>query len=290
MLRLWLTIVFIALVAAMSASAQEFTPLSDAPLPEEYWRSNNITPPELIAGDKAEYPVEARFQLMSGLCSFSLVVDVEGNPQNVRIIHCTDSMFEASSLDAARQYRFKPAMRDGKPVPVAFSYVQRYHFAKYALSLRLLINTSWVPRKYFILDRHMGKGEIEEAIGRQIHYGFIPQRGGPSTPDADGVYQQTRAVTGPRLMVFFDEGYGRMAFFHEGSSACDVVLTVSVKGKALDPRINHCEQPELEEVVLNSLLKSTYKPGFVRGKEVPMRGLIHIAYGEITESVPAAQK
>jgi hypothetical protein len=113
-----------------------------------------------------------------------------------------------------------------------------------------------------------------------IRHGFIPQRGGASVPDSDGVYPLTRSVTGPRVIEFSDKGYGQMAFAHEGNSSCDVVLTVSEKGKASDPQVTHCERPELEEPAVDSLLKSQYTPGFVNGKAVPMRGSIHLEYGD----------
>jgi hypothetical protein len=138
-----------------------------------------------------------------------------------------------------------------------------------------------IPDKRWNLDRHMGKSEINQQLSKPIRSAFIPQLGGASVPDSDGNYSLTRNATGPRVIKFSDEGYGKMAFSHDGNSVCDIVLSVDLKGRPEDPQVSHCERPELEKPAIDSLLKSEYKPGFVNGKAVPMRATIHLEYGEV---------
>lgn len=283
MRRVWMLALAFALVP-FSGQAQQTAQAADTPVPSDHCVAKGITPPELIQGETAEYPVDARFKQIDGLCSISLVVGVNGDPQNVHIIHCTDPSFIGTSLDAVKQYKFKPATtQDGKPVAVSIPLVHKYHVSKYSLSLRAAFNwpvNSLIPDKRLYLDHHPSKSDVGRAVAMPIRHGFIPQRGGASVPDSDGVYPLTRSVTGPRIIEFSDKGYGQMAFAHEGNSACDVLLTISEKGKASDPRVTHCERPELEEPAVESLLKSQYTPGFVNGKAVPMRGSIHLEYGD----------
>jgi len=47
-----------------------------------------------------------------------LVVDVNGNPTHVRIARPIGMGLDEKALEAVRQYKFKPAMNNGKPVPV----------------------------------------------------------------------------------------------------------------------------------------------------------------------------
>ena len=278
----------LVLMAASPVSAQQARPLNDLPAPSDQWSAMKISPPELISGDRAEYPVEGRFQLIDALCLVSLVVSAHGEPQAVRIVHCTDSAFEDGSSDAVKQYRFKPATTaEGNPVPVSLSTVLQYHAVKYSLSLRMLINLPAIPDKHLAIDRRMSKADVGREMSKPIRYGFIPLEGGISAPDRDGIYSLTRSVTGPRVIKFADEGYGPMAFAHEGNSTCDIVLTISTKGKADDPHITRCERPELEKPVVESLLKSQYKPGMVRAKEVPMRATIHLNYGDDRAAPPS---
>ena len=83
------------------------------------------------------------------------------------------------------------------------------------------------------------------------------------------------------MAKFFDEGYGNTAFGSVGNNPCDIVLTISAKGKASDPVVTHCERPTLEKPAVESLLKSKYKPGSVNRKEVPIRASIHLEYGDV---------
>lgn len=284
MMRFLLAVALVFLCAII-ASAQHTTRVEDVPVPQEQWDANKITPPKLIYGELLDYPVEAAFQQIDGLCLLTLVVDTHGNPQDIRVFHCTDSSFEGTSLDAAKQYRFKPATtEDGKPISVQVRLMHHYHAVKYFLSLHMIVDWPIIPDKRLILDRRMSKSEARHAFGMPIHYGFLPQGDGPAVPDAEGVYTQTRSVTGPRVIKFDDKGYGRMAFFREGDSECDVRLTVNEKGKATDPQVVQCGTPELQKAAVASLLKSSYKPGYVRGKEVAMRGVIHLNYGDVKDT------
>ena len=74
------------------------------------------------------------------------------------------------------------------------------------------------------------------------------------------------------------------------TDACDVLLTISEKGKASEPKVAHCNRPELEKPAVESLLKSDYKPGMVNGKAVPMRGSIHLNYGDAPATPSEAPK
>jgi hypothetical protein len=114
-----------------------------------------------------------------------------------------------------------------------------------------------------------------------IHY-TISTPPGISSPDPgpDGVYPFTNLSTPPLIINFSDEGYRSIASLSTGSTACDILLTVSAKGKPYDPQMIHCEKPELEKPVIQALLKSHYKPGKVNGKAAPMRAAIHLEYGD----------
>jgi hypothetical protein len=82
------------------------------------------------------------------------------------------------------------------------------------------------------------------------------------------------------MTSFVDEGYGDNAFMDAGKSACDIVLTISDKGKPSDPQVIHCERPALEKLAVQSLLKSHYKPGKMNGKAVPIRASVHLEYAD----------
>jgi protein TonB len=47
-----------------------------------------------------------------------VIVDAQGNPQNLHIIRHLKMGLDEEALEAVSQYKFKPATLQGKPVPV----------------------------------------------------------------------------------------------------------------------------------------------------------------------------
>lgn len=77
-----------------------------------------VSMPEVIHSVEPEFSEEARKAKFQGLVTVSLIVDTNGIPQNVRVVRGVGMGLDEKAIEAARQYRFKPAMENGKPVPV----------------------------------------------------------------------------------------------------------------------------------------------------------------------------
>ena len=88
-----------------------------------------VTPPKLLNQSQPRFPEIARQQNISGYVILSLLVDTQGNPENVRVtksIADTAAKYQReaalaldqAAIDAVKSYKFKPAMKDGKPVPI----------------------------------------------------------------------------------------------------------------------------------------------------------------------------
>ena len=65
-----------------------------------------------------EFSEEARKAKVAGNVLVNLWVDTSGNPSHVRIIRGVGMGLDEKAVEAVRQYRFKPAMENGKPVLV----------------------------------------------------------------------------------------------------------------------------------------------------------------------------
>nr|MBA2677592.1 energy transducer TonB [Ktedonobacteraceae bacterium] len=77
-----------------------------------------VAAPQVIYRVKPEFPdaaVRAGFQ---GSVSLQFIVDTQGNPQDIRVVHHVGMGLEEKAIAALRQYRFKPGMYQGHPVPV----------------------------------------------------------------------------------------------------------------------------------------------------------------------------
>jgi TonB family protein len=77
-----------------------------------------VTPPKLIRQVEPEYSEEARQDRFSGVVDVYLVVDENGKPQDVRVAKPAGHGLDENAVKAVKKYRFKPAMKDGKPVKV----------------------------------------------------------------------------------------------------------------------------------------------------------------------------
>ena len=53
-----------------------------------------------------------------GIVLVNLIVDQNGMPQNVHVLRGVGMGLDEKAVEAVKQYRFKPAREDGKPVAV----------------------------------------------------------------------------------------------------------------------------------------------------------------------------
>jgi protein TonB len=81
--------------------------------------TGGVSAPQVLHSVDPEFSDEARRAKYQGLCLISLIVDAQGNPQNPRVIRTLGMGLDEKALEAVRQYKFRPAMKDGRtPVPV----------------------------------------------------------------------------------------------------------------------------------------------------------------------------
>jgi protein TonB len=77
-----------------------------------------VSSPVLITQVEPEFSEEARKAKFPGNVIVNLIVDAKGMPQNVHVSQGVGMGLDQKAIDAVKQYRFKPAMENGKPVAV----------------------------------------------------------------------------------------------------------------------------------------------------------------------------
>jgi len=65
-----------------------------------------------------EFSEEARKAKFMGVVLVNLIVDAQGRPQNVHTLRGVGMGLDEKAVEAVKQYRFRPAMENGKPVAV----------------------------------------------------------------------------------------------------------------------------------------------------------------------------
>lgn len=89
--------------------------------------AGGVSKPSVLFAPIAEFSDEARRQRYQGVCIVSIVVDAHGNPQNPRVTRSLGMGLDEKALEAVQKYRFKPAMKDGKPVASYVSVEVDFH-------------------------------------------------------------------------------------------------------------------------------------------------------------------
>jgi len=87
-----------------------------------------VTKPVVLFAPDADFSDEARRQRYQGACTITLIVDAHGDPQNPRVVQPLGMGLDEKALEAVRRYRFKPALKDGKPVASYVSVIVNFRF------------------------------------------------------------------------------------------------------------------------------------------------------------------
>ena len=83
--------------------------------------------PRLISSSPPTYSEQARKAKIEGFCYVSLVVDEKGNPTNLRVISGLGMGLDEKAIEAVKNWKFEPAMKDGKPVSAKIAVEVSFH-------------------------------------------------------------------------------------------------------------------------------------------------------------------
>jgi len=92
-----------------------------------YKVGGGISAPQAVSTPDPEYTEEARLAKTQGKCILWLIVDENGKPRNIRVVRGLGFGLDAKAIEAVQQWRFQPAMKDGKPVNVQISVEVGFH-------------------------------------------------------------------------------------------------------------------------------------------------------------------
>ncbi|MFZ1938754.1 MAG: TonB family protein [Terracidiphilus sp.] len=108
-------------VSALARPVETPQAYQDAP-GTVYKIGGDVSAPVVIHSVEARFSDKARRAKYQGVCLISLVVDAQGNPQNVHVARALGMGLDKNAVEAVRQYKFKPALKNGRtPVPVAIT-------------------------------------------------------------------------------------------------------------------------------------------------------------------------
>jgi periplasmic protein TonB len=77
-----------------------------------------VSAPRVIHSVEPQFTPEARQAYHQGVVGIQLIVDSQGNPQNVRVVRQLGMGLDERAIEAVKQYKFSPAMYQGHAVSV----------------------------------------------------------------------------------------------------------------------------------------------------------------------------
>lgn len=86
-----------------------------------------VSPPRVIYQPEPEFSEEARKAKFQGICTLALVVGVDGRPSQIRVQSSLGMGLDEKAIEAVKNWKFEPAMKDGHPVPVAIAVEVDFH-------------------------------------------------------------------------------------------------------------------------------------------------------------------
>lgn len=86
-----------------------------------------VSAPQLIHSVEPEFTDAARQARYQGVVSIQLIVDQNGNPENIQVVRHLGMGLDEKAVEAVRQYKFRPAMYQGHPVPVRLMVDVDFH-------------------------------------------------------------------------------------------------------------------------------------------------------------------
>ncbi len=83
-----------------------------------YSVGGNVSAPVPIYSPDPPYSEEARKAKYSGIVVVSIIVDAQGNVRDIQVVKPLGLGLDEKAVETIRTWRFKPALRNGSPVPV----------------------------------------------------------------------------------------------------------------------------------------------------------------------------
>ncbi len=89
---------------------------------------DGVTEPVLVHRVRPVYPEKAKKRRIEGKVIFQIVIREDGTVGEVKVLKepAADLGFREAAVAAVKQWRYRPATKDGKPVPVYFTVVVKF--------------------------------------------------------------------------------------------------------------------------------------------------------------------
>ncbi len=86
-----------------------------------------VSPPRVVYQPEPEFSEEARKAKYQGVCTLGLIVGADGRPTNIHVLSSLGMGLDEKAIEAVKNWKFEPAMKDGHPVRVEIAVEVDFH-------------------------------------------------------------------------------------------------------------------------------------------------------------------
>lgn len=86
-----------------------------------------VSPPIPIYKPDPEFSEEARKAKFQGTCTLALIVGIDGRPSDIHVVSSLGMGLDEKAIEAVKNWKFQPAMKDGHPVRVPVEVEVDFH-------------------------------------------------------------------------------------------------------------------------------------------------------------------
>jgi TonB family protein len=81
-----------------------------------YHRGEGASDPTIVHRVDPQFSEKARKAKYQGICVLNIIVEPDGTPSNIRVSRKLGMGLDEKAIEAVKQWRFRPSMKDGHPV------------------------------------------------------------------------------------------------------------------------------------------------------------------------------
>jgi TonB family protein len=210
-----------------------------------------FVPPKLIKKVEPLYPVKARLDRVEGVVDAEATTDTQGRVQTVKILRSVPKLDQAV-VDAVKQWVYKPALVNGKPVPVSLKISCRFTLRGGRHNVEESSVVVAPPEATGISGKEKGEqGKVTQA----------------AQEFAKGAVKITGDMKPPQLIKKVDPVYPEIARQSHVEGVVILAVRTDTSGKVKDVMVLR-SIPLLDQAAIDAVRQWVYKPLIVEGKPV----------------------
>jgi TonB family protein len=210
-------------------------------------RRAGIEMPELVHTEEAPYPPEAKAAGVEGDVVLRLTINVNGEVTDAEVVEGAGHGFDEAAQAAALAFKFRPARRRGKPIPVRIDY--KYAFRVSGVDLESETTTP-------------------ETASAERQKGTVP--GGSGRVEELVEPRARRGVTLPEITRFEEATYPSGAWKEGIEAEVGLRLRVSARGTVIKADVVEPAGRGFDEAARRAALKFRFKPARRGRRPIPV--------------------